>query len=212
MQTLASVVELIAAILAVVALVRRHRKALRDHPPIDYTPDPVPWRWAAPPAGLTVRQAEGVSIIELPQPRRVQAVIAELAAYGIGLLVGAMGISGLIHGLPIAVHLMVLLIFGPLIFVCLQMATRLVRIELRPDAVTFVERGGLWWHRQRTRRRPLRISGKMASVFAVEAGRDPEHEIRLGGLRGARMRSACNQTQGSWVVGGLDAWSAAEPA
>lgn len=210
MQPLLAALELAAAIGAVIAVILRYRKALRDHPPLEYAPAAVPWRWAEPPPGLTVRQAEGVSVIDLPPPRRTRAIVAELAAYGFGLLLVASAIASLVNDLPALVNAMSVVIFGPLVLVCLQMATRLVRVELRPDTVTFVERGGLWWHRTRVRRRPLRVAGKMEAMLSVERGRDPEHGILLkGGLVWTHMRSACNQSQGTWLVGGLEAWSAA---
>ena len=211
MQTVVSILELAAAILAVIAVIRRYRAALRDHPPLAYMPGPVAWRWSAPPDGLRVQQAEQVSVLSVPRPKRAGAIVAELAAYGVALLLVAMAVAALINDLPPMVHLIALIVFGPLIPVCLQMATRLERIELRPTRVTFIERGGLWWHRARTRRRPLRVTGKMASVFEASKDSDPEHQITLGGgLLRTRMRSACTQSTGSWLVGGLEAWSAAD--
>lgn len=211
MNTLIPALELAAAIFAVIALVRGYRKALREHPPLDYEPAQVSWRWSTPPEGLVAQQAEAVSVLVVPRPKRTGALIAELAAYGLGVFMIAMTIASWLNGQTPLVQLVPLFIVGPLIPVCLRMATRLDRIELRPDTVTFIERGDLWWHRRRTRRRPLRAAGKMESMFSVDRGQDPEHEIVLrGGLLGTRMRSACNQSTGSWIVGGLNAWSAAK--
>lgn len=213
MQTLLMALELGAAIMAVAVVVRRHRKALRDHPPLAYEPGPVRWRWSTPPDGLTVRQAEGVSVVTLPPSPRGGAIAAEIAAYGLALLLIAMSVASVINDQPLALNLIGLALIGPLIPICLRMATRLTRIELRPERVTFIERGGLWWVRRRTWGRPIRVEGKMASPFETSKGRDPEHEIRLrAGLLGVRMRSACTQSMGSWIVGGLQAWSAESDA
>ena len=212
MQTVVSILELAAAVMAVIALTRRYRKAMRDNPPLAYEPGPVWWRWSTPPDGLTVRQADDASVLVLPRPKRVGSIAAELAAYGIGLLLVAMAVAGLVNDLPPLVQCLPIVLFAPLIPVCLLIATRLERIELRPQSVTFIERGGLWWHRTRVRERPIRVEGKMASVFEVSKDSDPEHEIRLpGGLLSTRMRSACTQSMGTWIVGGLTAWSAADP-
>ncbi|MCB9547912.1 MAG: hypothetical protein H6706_19000 [Myxococcales bacterium] len=212
MDTLFAALDLGLAVAAVVAIVRRHRAALRQHPPLPYMPGEVPWRWAEPPPGLEVHHAAGVSILTLPWRRPVGRTIAEGAAYAVVLAMVAMSISGFVHGLPWSIHLVTLLIFGPLAWVCLRMATRLWRIELRPDGVTFVERGALWWHRHRHLRRPVQAHGKMQSALTLNEGEDPEHDLLVTRrMLGVRFRSACDQSQGSWVVGGINAWNTADP-
>lgn len=212
MQILLSALELTLAVLAVLAVVRRHRKALREHPPLGYEPGPVAWRWANPPAGLTVRESDQVSVLILPRAHRMGAVAAELSAYGFGLLLVASSIATVVNDHPLMVHLLVFVLIGPLIPACLLASTRLERIELRPTTVTFVERGGIWWRRHRTRRRPLKVEGKMDSVFNTHRKQEPRHEIRLRGrMLDDRFRSECDQTMGTWIVGGLQAWSQSNP-
>ena len=175
MNSLVVVLEVAAAVFAVIAIVRRYRAALRDHPPLDYQPAPVSWRWSTPPKGLVAQQSKDVSVLVLPRPKRGNARIAEVSAYGLAVVLVAMIIASWINGQPPLVHVFAIYMVVPIILVCLHAATRLDRIELRPDTVTFIERGDLWWRRSRTLRRPLRVSGKMESMLSVSRGQDPEH-------------------------------------
>lgn len=208
MDSVVSIVEVLLAVGAVVTVYLHRRRAVLDHPPLDYTPDAEPWRWGPPPEGLRVHQAEGVSVLELPWKLPLGAVVAELAAYAIGLLILAMMVMGFVNDLPLLAHGVALVIFAPLAWVSLRMSARLWRIELRPDSITCVEKSRLWWRRHRRWRRPVRVSGKMQSAFSLSEGQDPEHDLLISGrLLAVRMRSQCDNGTGSWVVSGLQAWS-----
>jgi hypothetical protein len=211
MHSLFALLEVGLAVLAVVAVHQAHRRARAAFPEavVDAAhPALAGWRWAAPPDGLDVRQTADDSILILPtQPRTGLQIGGVLMGYGVLLLSVVMLIQGLrIHD-NVWIPILVTPVFALIGLGMINLDARLERIVLGESHVRLILRYGLRFHRQiRLKRRArLKIRGGYISVFEMTADQEqPEYRLRLG--RHAVL-SACNQTQGSWIIAGLKQWA-----
>lgn len=222
LEDFADLLALFAALGGIYHLFRARREALRQHPPLDYAEHSSAasdnWRWRHPELelGLSVVDSEPASRLQLPFRQTGLAMGASLFGYALlGLLLYLILLAvwreqtdWVMVSVPIA-------LFLPLAWVLLNTGSYLTAIELRPDEIRFILSYGIVLHRIRRYRyhKKLHFSGDYQSSLGMAVDQEePDFQLRLQrryflGLSSQhRFDVLCNRSQGSWIVGGLNAW------
>lgn len=197
----------------------------------------APWRWRAPDqsaelqhrdgqsgARLRVEQTDHASVLHLP----VRKLFIESVGRGLGLMLAGMmafamvsrawGIAfGTLEPLFLFEWVPGMLIIG--MGLALQFfGSRVARIERSPEslvlAVDIAFR--MRWHYRIRRESGPEFQGKPQSLFGLDRGQDmPDYFLRIRHRRRGwfprtlKLLLSVNQTQGDWIVGGLQDWTRA---
>ncbi|MDB9496087.1 hypothetical protein PN441_10995 [Spirulina major CS-329] len=201
-----------------VELWQRSRQARTENPIIDYEknsqPNRDPWRWRLPNPDLQLilEDHPQTSTIHLTPRRSFGEIIIVLMGYGMTLMGLWFGLETLITTGDLKGLLIILVIFGGFGWLFWLVGSRVTRIELTPDRLTLVVTLGFHGEvKHRYRCRPsLRVTGAYQSVLSMDRDQAmPDFNLfvqrgRFGNR--AKYITACNQTQGSWLVEGIVAW------
>ncbi len=204
--------ELIAAVSVIVTMTRAHRRALREHPAVAYSPEPdaPTWRLSEPPEGLELTHASEASVVELPIEATGGQAFAEVS--GLALAVAGLALPAYVWFTNPATAGIAALFFLPVCWsiaaVSLTMSRELRAIEFGAGEVVFHEASPLLLHRAtRWKGKQLRVKGKVQSVLSQDGHSPADYYFTLRGwLNKRRYRARLNQTQGTWLLGALEAW------
>jgi hypothetical protein len=196
----------------------RSRQARADHPSIDYEkasqPNRDPWRWRIPhpDLGLTLDDTAHRSTIHLKTHRTFGERLIVLMGYGMILMGLWFGVEMLIRMGDWRRLFLIWVVFGGFGWLFWQVGSRVKRLELTPDRLRVVMTLGFHGEMQRRYRcRPsLRVTGAYQSMLTMDRDQDlPDFNLLIQrGRFGNRAKyiTACNQTQGSWLMAGILAW------
>lgn len=207
------IIEAVALLLVILETFRRHRAALWAHPKLAYQPPKEraeTWRWQPPEkAELRIENQANTSAVVLPsQPTSAEAIVSAmgyLLLLVVGWGVGAALFRGSIVGAGFAA-----ILGGGFALMFLSVGAQVTRIEVGADRIRIVIRYAFVLRRAVLfrRRSGLRFSGRVQSVLGIaEDQREPRFYLSVkSGLLSRRFILSCNQSQGSWIVGGLQHW------
>jgi hypothetical protein len=233
LPAIAVMVITVASILVLILTYRLHNFMAELDQPVHYlkssTANTEPWRWRKPnlevkihyqtDGRLSIQDAPDVSRLMFPQRISIGEVTAHffgLVAMGFALLVlwGYL-LQGLItHFLSFVTNFLFWFGLGVML---LQAGDRVLQIDLHPDSLEIVTLHSFALRRKiihaYKRHQLLKVSGKVQSFWTMERTQGPpDYKITLRRLMFDRFpvnqtfSLTCNQTQGSWVVGGLNHW------
>ncbi|MCB9637684.1 MAG: hypothetical protein H6727_02120 [Myxococcales bacterium] len=208
------------------------KKSLRDDfPEIGYeekskAPEDS-WRWRSPEDSLAllVKDEDCKSRLVLPNGDRSSEYVVSLFGYGLflvmfyllGLYIYRLTTGTVDSGMAPFAFFLFLLCFL-LAWACLQVDARVVEIQLSANVAVFTVNYGIFWQRQTQYHRHPKAKFHGCDQSSVGRTHRINSEYKLivrnpsaGFLnRKARYLLSCNQTQGSWIMGGLQAWNALE--
>lgn len=215
MDDVLTIVLVLGLCLPVIRLVWLRYSASQAYPRIDYAQNSTKreetWRWRHPAPDL------GLEVIDTAECSTVVMEYRGGFVTNVSVALGYAGIAGtaaLAARLTTAPHpwLGLVLVFfcAALSFAALNVGATAERLELRPDTAAVVVRYGWWWQRRHVFR-PLHfhVSGRYQSSLSMNRyQKRPMFVIRIRGrLLGSSFLTPLNQTQGSWLVGGLADWA-----
>jgi hypothetical protein len=233
LPTIAVMAIALASILILILRYRLHNFIVESDQPIPYlkssTANTEPWRWRKPNLAVKIRyQTEGrLTIQDAPDvsrftfPQRISAAEVTLhffglVAMGFALLVlwGALRQGSITHFLSFWVRF--LFCFG-LGLMLLQAGDRVLYIDLHPNSLKIVTLHSFALRRKiihsYQRHQLLGVRGKVQSFWTMDSTQGPpDYKITLRRRLCDRVpvqqtfSLTCNQTQGSWIVGGLNHW------
>ncbi|WP_072621884.1 hypothetical protein [Spirulina major] len=211
-------VELLGLFLEILGVWQRSRQARVTHPSIDYEkasqPNCDPWRWRIPnpDLGLTLDDTPHRSTIHLKTRRTFGERLVVLLGYGMILMGLWFSVETLISTGDLRGLFLIWVVFGGFGWLFWLVGSRVKRLELTPDRLTVVMTLGFHGEmKRRYRCRPsLQVTGAYQSILTMDRGQDlPDFNLLIQrGRFGNRAKyiTACNQTQGSWLVAGILFW------
>ncbi len=223
MSHFAEISALVLALVGIYQLHRFHHAVRAAHPPLDYethsTAVADSWRWREPPQalGLTIENDQVASRIVLPFRHTAVEILTSLVGYFLLAVLGSIVLlSFLDPGVGGVALLFPVLFFGALIWALLNTDSHLRAIELRRDEVRFAMQYGIFLQRHivlRSYPGRLIFTGGYQSMFTMNRGQHaPDFKLIVKKTccwlfsRKKGFYLLCNQSQGSWMVGGLNAW------
>lgn len=234
MNIIAAIIVIALPLSVYIAQFRLRRAFLRANLPVDYASTSSAnheasgegWRWRTPDdridLDLDVENTEYDSILNIPCEYGVlDYIVPALGTIGM-LMVGA-GALFFVAGLFANDKTPVLGVFfcvgflafmGFFAWLMIQVGVRLVGIELQPGLLVLHVRSSLFGERQICMEPSvaLRVRGKAQSLMEMQRYQDDPHYklfIKAPGVRGLARYYLLpfNQSQGSWIVGGLKHWN-----
>jgi hypothetical protein len=198
---------------------REWRSFVNQHPPVPYTQSAAveSWRWSDPPSELSLRKEDSAehSLLRLPTIQSPVPLFGTI--FGCIMILG--GIYLVIYQFYLAPPndrvlgplfvMLFLVVFGRLMFF---LGSKLVVIELQPDRVVFIVRYGvILFQRTTFRRGKVHFSGKLQSALAIERDqKQPNYYVFVKRWYSTkRYVTDCDPSKGSWLVAGLENWTAA---
>lgn len=229
-MSILNILYLIILIFSVINLITTYNQAKQDHQQLEYletsSPSNDPWRWRSPSQiseisqeegkNLDIQDTEAASHLFLRQHANFAEFLVHLLGYFfLGIAAFALVSSLLNHqnleiALPSAAMLMIIAT------ACLQCGDQVSQIDLYPDRIELTTKYALFFNRQ-TRfkaHKHLKFKGGYQSVLSMNLDqKEPFYKLRiewrfLGVMTRRRIFFlTCNQTQGSWITGGLEYWN-----
>jgi hypothetical protein len=222
----------ILAIITIVISIHRerlyHRSLKQAYPVVDYitqsTADSDSWRWRSPlwSLDLVIENDDVSSRLILPFHHSFAEILTSLLGYFLAAifvfflpltsLVDAM--SGNSHG-NAGASIFAVLLFSPLIWLMLNTERHTRGIELQPERIRIHMQYGIFLKRHINIHRHQKQTFAYAyqSWFSMSRGQEFPKFILIAKktccwmlTRKWRFYLRCNQSQGSWIVSGLNCW------
>lgn len=223
--------ELLAGVLGLFAVIGVYRRAKRGYVKAPYEAHSRPaadaWRWRAPDDTkvLHQRSAEdhhGLRVEDGPEGSKLHIPLRMLPFEKGAVVFGYLGLAGcawmlavmLIDGRPLFMY-SIMALFVALPWAMLYLGSRVVSIELSPDRVVFTLNYGLRFYQKKVflrRTKKLSFKGHSESVLEMTIDHDqPDFKlfvISRGWIfkKKKRFILSVNQSQGEWLVEGLNFW------
>ena len=207
--------------LGVLAIWRKYYIARKSYYTIRYSaqskPNQAPWRWRIPRKELELNLEDGENYSSIQFPYNITDYEKFIVVFGymfLAVLI-VMTLNGLVEsGGELALLLFILPLFL-LPYACLMVSSRLIAITLKPQTVELHMRYGISLHRSYIFKKTqlTHCKGRYQTPFSMNIDQhDPDYFIYFYYKRlklfpfSRRFNSSCNQTQGSWIVEGINTW------
>jgi hypothetical protein len=193
-------------------------RSKQDEPPIPYesasSPNVEAWRWRVPDPELNLAFCDegDRSIIYLPNDFSFIELL--IVAIGYGML--GLGVFLALHFLILSFNLVGAILWSGLIggsgWYLLFAGSRVIRLELEEKRLTLVSQFGFRLERKHCypHHPHLEFRGKRQSFWTMDKTQTaPNYNFTIQNSKRGKAKTfvtACHQPQGSWLVGGLEAW------
>jgi hypothetical protein len=210
--------DILQAILDLFSVSALAERPKQDYPAITYEqasrPNVEPWQWRIPDRDLNLTLHDEIDRSTIYLPHHLSFIEGFIVAIGYGTIgLGAfIAIHLLISSLNLVGAILSFGIIGGAGWYLLSAGSRVIRLELKDGSLTLVNRFGFRLARKRCYRHDpnLKFRGDLQNFLTMDRTQtSPNYNISIKyGKHGKKKTfiTACNQTQGSWLVSGLEAW------
>ncbi|OCQ90500.1 hypothetical protein BCD64_27915 [Nostoc sp. MBR 210] len=209
---------IVRLVLEALNLWKRWHLAHDDYPVINYAEisraNSEAWRWSIPNAELNLRLEDEPNVSRIYLPHRLTAIEITMILFGYAHFG-----FGVVFAIKISLEkwnflgmITIFALFGILGWMFLLVGSRIIRLELTPTDLTIVTKVGcLFETKYRYRCLPtLKVRGAYQHMLTMTRDQMmPDYNLwlkkgRFGGEH--KYATACNQTQGTWLVAGIEIW------